>query len=66
MSQLPSMQGVVPSCDRLSFITDELPYLRVPLHSVIKLTPYAYGCSMEIIKLDVPAVDTYREKPKVS
>lgn len=49
----------------LCFITEELPYLKVPLHTVLKLTPYAYGCKVEPIKLDVPAVDTYREKPKV-
>jgi 6-phosphofructo-2-kinase/fructose-2,6-biphosphatase 2 len=46
--------------------TDELPYLNVPLHSVIKLTPIAYGCRMETIKFDVKAVDTYRAKPTVS
>jgi len=45
--------------------SEELPYLKVPLHTVLKLTPYAYGCKVEPIKLDVPAVDTYREKPKV-
>ncbi|XP_071037498.1 6-phosphofructo-2-kinase/fructose-2,6-bisphosphatase isoform X4 [Parasteatoda tepidariorum] len=43
----------------------ELPYLRVPLHTVIKLTPVAYGCEMELFKLDVDAVDTHREKPQV-
>jgi len=37
----------------------------VPLHTVIKLTPYAYGCKVEYIKLEVPAVDTHRSKPKV-
>ena len=45
---------------------DELPYLNVPLHSVVKLTPIAYGCKMETIKFDVKAVDTYRAKPTVS
>lgn len=44
---------------------DELPYLRVPLHTIIKLTPVAYGCRVEHIPLDIPAVDTHREKPKV-
>ncbi|GFT78854.1 hypothetical protein NPIL_532082 [Nephila pilipes] len=42
----------------------ELPYLRVPLHTVIKLTPVAYGCEMELFKLPIDAVDTHREKPK--
>lgn len=49
----------------LIFVSEELPYLRVPLHTVIKLTPVAYGCEMEMFKLPVDAVDTHREKPKV-
>ncbi|XP_017471942.1 PREDICTED: 6-phosphofructo-2-kinase/fructose-2,6-bisphosphatase [Rhagoletis zephyria] len=44
---------------------DELPYLFVPLHTVIKLTPVAYGCKVEHIKLPVDAVDTHRPKPKI-
>lgn len=43
--------------------SEELPYLRLPLHTVIKLTPIAYGCRMEEIPLNVLAVDTHREKP---
>lgn len=42
---------------------EELPYLHVPLHTVIKLTPVAYGCRVENIELPVPAVDTHRPKP---
>lgn len=45
---------------------EELPYLEVPLHTVIKLTPVAYGCKVEHIKLPIDAVDTHRSKPKVS
>lgn len=45
---------------------DELPYLKVPLHTVIKLTPLAYGCKVEEIYLNVEAVNTHRDKPKVS
>ncbi|KAI8895770.1 histidine phosphatase superfamily [Globomyces pollinis-pini] len=41
---------------------DELPYIKIPLHTIIKLTPKAYGCLEERIKVDVPAVDTFREK----
>lgn len=44
--------------------SDELPYLRVPLHTVIKLTPVAYGCKVEYISLPIEAVDTHRGKPK--
>uniref|UniRef100_A0A1B6LHY8 Uncharacterized protein n=2 Tax=Graphocephala atropunctata TaxID=36148 RepID=A0A1B6LHY8_9HEMI len=42
---------------------DELPYLNVPLHTVIKLTPVAYGCRVEHFKLGIDAVDTHRPKP---
>lgn len=45
--------------------SEELPYLRVPLHTVIKLTPVAYGCRVEKFDLKIPAVNTHREKPKV-
>lgn len=44
----------------------ELPYLRVPLHTVFKLTSSAYRCIVETMKLDVEAVDTHRCKPVVS
>ncbi|KAM6457092.1 6-phosphofructo-2-kinase/fructose-2,6-bisphosphatase 2 isoform 2-T3 [Liasis olivaceus] len=42
---------------------DELPYLRCPLHTIFKLTPVAYGCKLEMISLNVEAVDTHRDKP---
>lgn len=44
----------------------ELPYLEVPLHTVIKLTPVAYGCRIEFIKLNVDCVNTHRKKPQVN
>jgi hypothetical protein len=37
----------------------------VPLHTVIKLTPVAYGCRVEYIKIPIEAVDTHRPKPTV-
>lgn len=37
----------------------------MPLHSVIKLTPVAYGCRVEYIKIPIEAVDTHRPKPPV-
>ncbi|CAF3343109.1 unnamed protein product [Rotaria sp. Silwood1] len=43
---------------------DDLPYTKVPLHTVIKLTPVAYGCLMECIPLPIEAVNTHRNKPK--
>ncbi|XP_055249585.1 6-phosphofructo-2-kinase/fructose-2,6-bisphosphatase 1 isoform X5 [Moschus berezovskii] len=44
--------------------SDELPYLQCPLHTVLKLTPVAYGCKVESIYLNVEAVNTHREKPE--
>ncbi|XP_006163539.1 6-phosphofructo-2-kinase/fructose-2,6-bisphosphatase 1 isoform X4 [Tupaia chinensis] len=44
--------------------SDELPYLKCPLHTVLKLTPVAYGCKEESIYLNVEAVNTHREKPE--
>uniref|UniRef100_A0A8C6L5W8 6-phosphofructo-2-kinase/fructose-2,6-biphosphatase 4 n=1 Tax=Nothobranchius furzeri TaxID=105023 RepID=A0A8C6L5W8_NOTFU len=43
---------------------EELPYLKCPLHAVLKLTPVAYGCKVESISLNVEAVNTHREKPE--
>jgi len=43
--------------------TDELPYIEVPLHNIIKLTPVAYGCKREDIPIEVPAVNTHRPQP---
>ncbi|KAM0792229.1 hypothetical protein ACM66B_004925 [Microbotryomycetes sp. NB124-2] len=42
---------------------DELPYLKIPLHTVIKLTPKAYGCDEERFALPIEAVDTTRARP---
>ncbi len=47
-------------------VSEELPYIKVPLHTVFKLTPTAYRCIVETVKLDVDAVDTHRSKPIVS
>ncbi|XP_054268628.1 6-phosphofructo-2-kinase/fructose-2,6-bisphosphatase-like isoform X1 [Macrosteles quadrilineatus] len=43
---------------------DELPYINVPLHTVIKMTIEGYKCNIEFIKLNVECVDTYRKQPK--
>ncbi|KAF5327775.1 hypothetical protein D9619_004559 [Psilocybe cf. subviscida] len=42
----------------------DLPYINIPLHTVIKLTPKAYGCDEERYALPIQAVDTHRPKPK--
>jgi broad specificity phosphatase PhoE/adenylate kinase family enzyme len=43
---------------------DDLPYLNVPLHTIIKLTTRGYECSVEFVKFDIGCVDTYRKQPK--
>ncbi|XP_039428458.1 6-phosphofructo-2-kinase/fructose-2,6-bisphosphatase-like [Corvus cornix cornix] len=43
---------------------DELPYLKCPLHTVLKLTPVAYGCEVDSIFLNIEAVNTHRERPQ--
>lgn len=35
---------------------DEMPRISVPLHTIIKLTPLAYGCIMEEIIVPVACV----------
>ncbi|CAL8250616.1 unnamed protein product [Arctogadus glacialis] len=44
---------------------DDLPYLKCPLHTVLKLTPVAYGCEVEQFDLKVEAVNTHRDRPLV-
>lgn len=46
-----------------NFSQEDLPYLKIPLHTVIKLTPKAYGCDEERFTLPIGAVDTTRPKP---
>ncbi|XP_054114402.1 6-phosphofructo-2-kinase/fructose-2,6-bisphosphatase 3 isoform X4 [Callithrix jacchus] len=41
---------------------EEMPYLKCPLHTVLKLTPVAYGCRVESIYLNVESVSTHRER----
>uniref|UniRef100_A0A8C0U0Z3 6-phosphofructo-2-kinase/fructose-2,6-biphosphatase 3 n=2 Tax=Paridae TaxID=9153 RepID=A0A8C0U0Z3_CYACU len=43
---------------------DEMPYLKCPLHTVLKLTPVAYGCRVESISLNIEAVNTHRDRPE--
>jgi 6-phosphofructo-2-kinase/fructose-2,6-biphosphatase 2 len=42
---------------------DKLPYINIPLHTVIQLTPKAYGCEEVRFKVDIEAVDTFRPQP---
>ncbi|KAJ3032642.1 Fructose-2,6-bisphosphatase [Rhizophlyctis rosea] len=46
----------------LNLSNEELPYVDIPLHTVVRLTPKAYGCLEERFEVDVPAVDTWRPR----
>lgn len=41
---------------------DQVPYLDVPLHTLIQLTPKAYGCDEKRFKVPIEAVSTYRAR----
>lgn len=39
--------------------------MEVPLHTVIRLEPKAYGCEAEVVKFPVDCVVTQRDRPDV-
>ena len=41
---------------------EQSPWMEVPLHTVIKLTPRAYGTDEQRFKANIPAVSTFRSK----
>lgn len=41
---------------------EESPWMSIPLHTLIKLEPRAYGTNVTRIKANIPAVSTYKEK----
>lgn len=41
---------------------EESPWMSIPLHTLIRLEPKAYGTEVTRIKADIPAVSTYKEK----
>lgn len=41
---------------------EESPWMSIPLHTLIKLEPRAYGTEVTRIKANIPAVSTYKEK----
>lgn len=43
---------------------DEMPYLKCPLHSMLKLTPFAYGCHVETVTFSIDAVNTHVDRPE--
>ncbi|KAI8366496.1 6-phosphofructo-2-kinase-domain-containing protein [Choanephora cucurbitarum] len=50
----------------MNYSQEDLPYIKIPLHTVIELTPKAYGCEEKRFKVDIEAVDTHRPKVKRS
>ncbi|KAJ3354988.1 Fructose-2,6-bisphosphatase [Entophlyctis luteolus] len=46
----------------MGYSHEELPYVKIPLHTVLKLTFKAYGCIEERFKVDIEAVDTHRPR----
>ena len=46
----------------MSIPQSDSPWVNIPLHTLIKLTPRAYGTQKELFKADIPAVSTYRER----
>ncbi|KAJ9069155.1 Fructose-2,6-bisphosphatase [Entomophthora muscae] len=42
---------------------DRLPYINIPLHTLIRLTPMPYGTTEERFFAEINAVDTFRPKP---
>ncbi|KAG8958108.1 Fructose-2,6-bisphosphatase [Tulasnella sp. 408] len=48
-----------------SFEQDDLPYIPIPLHTIIKLTPTAYGCEEERYTAPIEASSTHRPKPSL-
>lgn len=41
---------------------EELPYTKIPLHTVLKLTPNTYSCDVEYFSTNIPSVNTHRCK----
>ncbi|CAH0564689.1 unnamed protein product [Brassicogethes aeneus] len=42
---------------------DEIPYVHVPLHTIIKITLQGFNYNMETVKMPIDCVDTNRAKP---
>ncbi|BEI81000.1 hypothetical protein CcaverHIS002_0201600 [Cutaneotrichosporon cavernicola] len=42
---------------------EQLPYINVPLHTLIRISPRAYGCLEERFPVPIASVDTHRPKP---
>ncbi|KAF7732894.1 Fructose-2,6-bisphosphatase [Apophysomyces ossiformis] len=50
----------------MNYSHEDLPYIKIPLHTLIEMVPKAYGCEEKRYKVDlvdIDAVDTHRPKP---
>lgn len=47
-------------------LLDDVPYINVPLHTLLIVRSYGYDFKVETVPLKVECVDTYRIQPKVS
>ncbi len=45
---------------------EEIPYLEVPLHTVIKLVPKAYGCEETRYKIGIQTTTDLRQDHKLT
>lgn len=43
---------------------DDLPYIKIPLHTLLELTPAAFGTRERRYRAPIEAVDTHRDKPQ--
>ncbi|KAF9937233.1 Fructose-2,6-bisphosphatase [Mortierella alpina] len=50
----------------MNYSHERLPYIKIPLHTVIQLSPGPYACEEKRFKVDIEAVDTHRPKPKAA
>ncbi|ORX56223.1 bifunctional 6-phosphofructo-2-kinase/fructose-2,6-bisphosphate 2-phosphatase [Hesseltinella vesiculosa] len=50
----------------MNYSQEDLPYIKIPLHTLIELTPRAYSCDEKRYGVDIEAVDTHRPKPTSS
>lgn len=44
----------------------DIPYIDIPLHTLIELTPKAYGCTEKRHSAEIEAVNTYRARQKAT
>ena len=42
---------------------EDIPYLKIPLHVMVRVTPTPYGCEIKEFASQIRAVDTHRPKP---